>query len=658
MTTRNWWGTTGTTFVAAAMASALIATGGCEKTETPTTKPDDKPALDAAKVDASKAKAGEAVFNAMCVACHSVGAGDRTGPDLKDVHKRRDAAWLSKWMKDPTAMLSSDPAAKELLKKFNGVPMPNLGLNDEQIANVLAYVQQASSAPPPPKGEFKKLEGAAFDAAKLMYFNRCAGCHGTLRAGATGPSLTPDSMKKFGPADLHAIIFNGTAAGMPAWGKEKIMTDAEVTDMAAFLMMEPPDPPQLPLEEIKKSWKEIVPVAKRPKKPEHKRNWENFFGVVLRDAGQVAIIDGDTKEQVTILNTGFAVHILRASSTGRYFLAVGRDGKVTMIDLWSATPTIVAQAQGCFDARSVDGSKFKGFEDKFIIQGCYWPPQYIVYDGLTLEPKTVTPVLSETYDTKEPLKEVRVAAIYAMHDKPLWAINLKESGFVGMVDYSKPGFPMVQKIPAERFLHDGGWDATKRYLLLAANMRNKIAVVDTHENKTVALIETGNKPHPGRGSNWVDPKFGPVNGTVHIGEGKFTVYATDPVKHPEHAWKVVREIKLPAAGGLFNKTHDKSPWVWLDSTLSSDAEGPKGLCVYSKAKGDIEKCWKPATSGRIVHFEYNKNGDEVWVSVWDKAGEIIIYDDKTMTEKQRIKGDWMVTPTGKFNVYNTAHDVY
>ncbi|MBI4445051.1 MAG: hypothetical protein HY645_04005, partial [Acidobacteria bacterium] len=42
----------------------------------------------------------------------------------------------------------------------------------------------------------------------------------------------------------------------------------------------------------------------------------------------------------------------------------------------------------------------------------------------------------------------------------------------------------------------------------------------------------------------------------------------------------------------------------------------------------------------------------------DKKGEVIVYDDKTLEEKTRITGDWVVTPTGKFNVYNTAHDVY
>ena len=59
-----------------------------------------------------------------------------------------------------------------------------------------------------------------------------------------------------------------------------------------------------------------------------------------------------------------------------------------------------------------------------------------------------------------------------------------------------------------------------------------------------------------------------------------------------------------------------------------------------------------------MHFEYNKAGTEVWVSGWDRNGEIIVYNDDTLEEITRITGDWLTTPTGKFNVYNTAHDVY
>lgn len=65
-----------------------------------------------------------------------------------------------------------------------------------------------------------------------------------------------------------------------------------------------------------------------------------------------------------------------------------------------------------------------------------------------------------------------------------------------------------------------------------------------------------------------------------------------------------------------------------------------------------------ADHGAVVHFESNKAGDEVWVSVWDKEGELVIYDDKTLREKKRAKADWLTTPTGKFNVNNNAKDIY
>jgi nitrite reductase (NO-forming)/hydroxylamine reductase len=61
-------------------------------------------------------------------------------------------------------------------------------------------------------------------------------------------------------------------------------------------------------------------------------------------------------------------------------------------------------------------------------------------------------------------------------------------------------------------------------------------------------------------------------------------------------------------------------------------------------------------------MEYNKQGTEVWISVWGDAskpgetGEIVVYDDATLKETARIKD--LNTPTGKFNVYNTVRDIY
>ena len=64
---------------------------------------------------------------------------------------------------------------------------------------------------------------------------------------------------------------------------------------------------------------------------------------------------------------------------------------------------------------------------------------------------------------------------------------------------------------------------------------------------------------------------------------------------------------------------------------------------------------------RVVQPEYNMAGDEVWFSVWNGKSQesaIVVVDDKTRKLKTVIKDKRLVTPTGKFNVYNTAHDIY
>ena len=67
---------------------------------------------------------GKLSFESKCLACHSIAGGDKLGPDLHLVTKRRDPSWITRWMKDPDGMLKTDPTAKELLARYH-VPMPN-----------------------------------------------------------------------------------------------------------------------------------------------------------------------------------------------------------------------------------------------------------------------------------------------------------------------------------------------------------------------------------------------------------------------------------------------------------------------------------------------------------------------------------------------------
>ncbi|NPA51338.1 MAG: nitrite reductase [Aquificae bacterium] len=507
--------------------------------------------------------------------------------------------------------------------------------------------------------------------AAQLYFDRCAGCHGMLRKGATGPNLEPHTLKKkgFTPKVIEDFIYYGTPGGMPDWGRQGVLTKEEIKLLAKYLFNPPPEPPERSLAQIKSTWKVYVPVDHRPTSPAHDRDWQNFFGVILRDVGKVAIIDGSRKELVNIVDTGFAVHILRASASGRYFYSIGRDGKVTLIDLWLPKPDKVAEVKACYDARSVDVSKYAGkygnYKDKLAIVGCYWPPSFVIMDGQTLEPLKIVGTSDYTYDTNEFMRETRVASIVASHEEPEWVVNMKETGKVWLVDYSDIHNLKVAIIDAERFLHDGGWDFSKRYFLVAANMRNKVVVVDTVEKELEALVDTGTKPHPGRGANVYHDTYGPIWCTGHIGEGSIVCIGVDKRNFPEYAWKVVARIKLPGEGGgnLFVKTHPKVKYIFADRTLNPDIKLQRSFHVIDKKSLKVIKTIEVPKKykGRVVHFDFDKYGTELWVSIWGKKEEptaILVYDANTLKIKKAITGDWVRTPTGKFNVYNTMRDVY
>jgi len=630
-----------------------------------------------------------------CAACHVIpgvpGASGVLGPDLSKIaalfedYKTKGlysgkATTLAEFIQESIL----EPAAFLAPECPNGACQAGLmpanfstTLSDEEVQAIVEHLLSPTDLTTASAGEESagsqtisqppSLTEEEFAWAKQTYFERCAGCHGTLRKGATGPALTPDVTIPKGTAGLAAIIFNGTTRGMPDWGKQGILTQEQTEIMAKFIQNEPPPPPELSLEQMKESWQLIVPPDQRPTAPQTARDWQNYFIVTLRDAGQVAVIDGDTYEIVNTVDSGYAVHITRMSATGRYAYVIGRDGRLALIDLWMEKPEVVARVQTCYDARSVEVSKYKGeegdFSDRYAITGCYWPPHFVILDGLTLEPLKVVSTRSYTYNTGEYHPEPRVAAILASHYHPEWIVNVKETGMVWLVNYTNPRNPTIKMIEAELFLHDGGMDSTKRYFLVAANQSNKVAVIDLKEGALAAMVDVGQVPHPGRGANWIDPQFGPVWSTPHLGETSVVSIATDPEGHPQHVWKAVRTTPLPGSGSLFIKTHPKSQWIWVDMALNSDPQLSRTICVIAKANpSQVYQCWEIGTYGRAVHIEYNKDGTQVWISLWGTAdipgetGEIVVYDDTTLEEITRIKD--LITPTGKFNVYNTVNDIY
>jgi len=509
------------------------------------------------------------------------------------------------------------------------------------------------------------LSEADFENAKTIYFQRCAGCHGTLRKGATGKNLEPQNTMKLGQDRLEKIITYGTEGGMNNF--DDIMSKEDIKTMATYIQMEPPIPPEMSLALMKERRNVFVEVKDYPTKPMHGRNWENFFLVIERDVGKVAVVDGDKHEIVAHIPTGYAVHVLKAGehhkklhaeNPGRFWYTMGRDGKLTKIDLWQTPDKMkVSEVQVAYDARDVAVSG----DGKYIVGGGYWPPHFVIVDAVTMEPLKVVSARGVNVDG-EYVNESRVAAIYDTPNSSSWLVSMKELGQMWQVDYSDIDNLKITKMDTAKFLHDGFFDPTGRYFQIAANASNKMVVVDTETQKLEALIDVDKLPHPGPGANWIDPKCGPVGGTTHLGVGKVTVWGNDPAGHKDQAWKICYEVETDGPG-LFIRTHPNSQYVWADQTKHPEPEVQQTIQVFDKNTREIVKSFrltdKPGYA--VVHTEFNADGSEVWVSVWNRKdskepnGEIVIFDAKTLEEKGRIKGFY--APTGKFNVYNRTNHV-
>ena len=245
-------------------------------------------------------KAGEEVFKVACIACHQATGEGMPGafPPLA-----KSDYLLSK--PDRAVGIVVRGLQGEVTvnnQKYNSVMPAMTQLTDQQVADVLTYAlntwgnkggsiivervvaeraaaakegitaasptqhpttvgETAYQGAPSPAGaagaQVRVTPGAPnmtmaeFDRAQKIYFQRCAGCHGVLRKGATGKPLTPDITQPKGTEYLKVFINQGSPAGMPSWGKSGELTQEEVDIMARFVQHEPPQPPEWDMKDIK-----------------------------------------------------------------------------------------------------------------------------------------------------------------------------------------------------------------------------------------------------------------------------------------------------------------------------------------------------------------------------------------------------------------------
>jgi protein SCO1/2 len=90
---------------------------------------------------------GRYIFTTHCAACHTIGHGDKIGPDLLGVTSVRERTWLARFISTPDKVLAEkDPIATALFKKYNEVNMPNLRLADVDLYTLIDFLERQTAA--------------------------------------------------------------------------------------------------------------------------------------------------------------------------------------------------------------------------------------------------------------------------------------------------------------------------------------------------------------------------------------------------------------------------------------------------------------------------------------------------------------------------------
>jgi len=200
---------------------------------------------------------GEQVFNTTCFACHTIGGGRLIGPDLAGVHEKRSQEWLESFIRSSQAMINAgDAEAVALFEEYNSLLMPDAVASDEEIRQVLIYIeiQSAGAAanneasadepvtPPEPASEEDILAGQEMFQGNIRFENSgpaCNACHEVRNDAVIGGGILAAELttvfSRMGGAGVTAILGQAPFPVMQAAYEDRSLTEGEVTALVAFL---------------------------------------------------------------------------------------------------------------------------------------------------------------------------------------------------------------------------------------------------------------------------------------------------------------------------------------------------------------------------------------------------------------------------------------
>lgn len=202
---------------------------------------------------------GAKLFDSFCSTCHTINGGRLIGPDLANVHERRDEAWLLRFIQSSQGVITAgDPQAVALFNEYNRMIMPDAPYQAEEIKSILSYIKEKSgpvtattaSVASPSPGQRSVENATARDIARgrLLFSGSdrlsgrgpaCLSCHHVKNDRVIGGGLLAKDLtevfSRMNEAGIHAIVTNPPFPPMKEAYTGAAITEEEAFYLTAFL---------------------------------------------------------------------------------------------------------------------------------------------------------------------------------------------------------------------------------------------------------------------------------------------------------------------------------------------------------------------------------------------------------------------------------------
>jgi len=198
---------------------------------------------------------GKDIFEKNCSICHKLTEEKLVGPGLKDVTKRRDKAWMKKFIPASQEMVKSgDKIAVQVFNENGKIPMPDHKfLTDDDLNQLITYIETYKPAEARKVSvDITKKDGFWRDEilrgerlfSGVIPFEKgatlnCISCHAVVATDSLNFNPSAVDLAKAwqepNGTNLYQVLSNPTSTKMAEVHKGLQLSDKEIYDISAYL---------------------------------------------------------------------------------------------------------------------------------------------------------------------------------------------------------------------------------------------------------------------------------------------------------------------------------------------------------------------------------------------------------------------------------------